>query len=121
MTAVKRSPENEFIKNNDLNELKNSHASPTFGLRRQKLINISEKLMTIIGVCGQTLFYFQAYKIYAGGSAQDVSVPGFCFAFFSLISWLFYGLLIKNKVLIIVNAFAAIGAFLTLLAIYMIS
>lgn len=89
--------------------------------QRQKFINIAEKLMTVIGASGQILFYLQAYKIYSVGSANDVSTPGFCFSLFSLVCWLLYGLLIKNKVLIIVNIFAVIGAALTLLAIFWVS
>lgn len=89
--------------------------------RRQKLIILAEKLMIGIGISGQTLFYLQAYKIYSMGSAKDVSAAGFSFALFSLVCWLLYGLLIKNKVLIIVNILAVLGASLTLLAILLVS
>lgn len=86
-----------------------------------KFVTCAEKIMIIVGVCGQSLFYFQAYKIYAMGSASDVSGWGFSFAFLSLVCWLIYGIIIHNKVLILVNAFAVIGAFLTLLAIFLVS
>ena len=89
--------------------------------RLSKNIAIIEKLMMIVGIVGQTLFYFQAYKIYTTASAKDVSVIGFSFALFSLACWLLYGLVIKNKVLIIVNTFAVIGAALTLIAIFIVS
>lgn len=102
-------------------DVSSSAALPTFTPWRQRLIKVSEKLMTVIGLSGQTLFYFQAYKIYSVGSANDVSVPGFCFALLSLVAWLLYGILIRNNVLIIVNSFASIGASLTLLAIYLVS
>ncbi|MCE3230717.1 MAG: hypothetical protein K0R76_553 [Alphaproteobacteria bacterium] len=85
------------------------------------LIKVAEKLMVLVGVLGQTLYYFQAYKIYSVGSAKDVSGIGFGFSFFSLVCWLLYGILIKNKVLIIVNIFAIIGASLTFLAIFLVS
>lgn len=89
--------------------------------RQSKNIAIIEKIMMIVGIIGQTLFYFQAYKIYTTASAKDVSVLGFSFALFSLACWLLYGLIIKNKVLIIVNTFAVIGATLTLIAIFIVS
>ncbi|MCC2667381.1 MAG: hypothetical protein K0S63_1297, partial [Gammaproteobacteria bacterium] len=89
--------------------------------RRQRLVNLAEKFMIGIGISGQTLFYLQAYKIYSMGSANDVSAAGFSFALFSLVCWLLYGLLIKNKVLIIVNILAVLGASLTLLAILLVS
>ena len=89
--------------------------------RQSKNIAIIEKMMMIVGIIGQTLFYFQAYKIYTPASAKDVSVLGFSFALFSLACWLLYGLVIKNKVLIIVNTFAVIGATLTLIAIFIVS
>lgn len=90
-------------------------------LNQSKHLDIIEKLMMIVGIVGQTLFYFQAYKIYTTASAKDVSVTGFSFALFSLICWLLYGFVIKNKVLIIVNTFAVIGAALTLLSIFIVS
>lgn len=89
--------------------------------RQTKTIAIIEKMMMIVGIIGQTLFYFQAYKIYTTASAKDISVLGFSFALFSLACWLLYGLVIKNKVLIIVNTFAVIGATLTLIAIFIVS
>jgi len=89
--------------------------------QEQRFEKLTEQVMILIGVIGQSLFYLQAYKIYTIGSAEDVSALGFSFALFSLVSWFIYGLIIKNKVLIYVNAFAVIGASLTLLAIYLVS
>jgi MtN3 and saliva related transmembrane protein len=89
--------------------------------QRQRIEKLAEPIMIFIGVIGQSLFYLQAYKIYTVGSAEDVSALGFSFALFSLVSWFIYGLIIKNKVLIYVNAFAVIGASLTLLAIFLVS
>ena len=88
---------------------------------RQNFIKIFEKFMILVGIIGQSLYFFQAFKIYTLGSARDVSTPGFSFALFSLICWLLYGFLIKNKVLIVVNVLAVIGASLTLLAIFLVS
>lgn len=72
-----------------------------------------EKFMTVVGLMGQLLFYLQALKLYQLKSAHDLSLPGYLFALFSLMCWLFYGILKRDKVLIIVNFFAVIGAGLT--------
>lgn len=100
---------------------KEGAAPPSLSTRRQYLVAWAEKIMAAVGISGQTLFYFQAYKIYSVGSAIDVSTWGFSFAFISLVCWLLYGIIIKNKVLILVNTFAVVGAFLTLLAIFLVS
>jgi MtN3 and saliva related transmembrane protein len=76
-----------------------------------------EKYMLCMGILGQLLFFFQAHKIFTLRSAQDVSLPGFVISFLSVASWVVYGLQIKNKVLVISNAVACIGAFLVILGI----
>ncbi len=76
-----------------------------------------ERYMLAMGVIGQSAFYFQALKIYSHKSAQDVSLIGSLFAFISVTSWLIYGILLKNKVLILSNIVAVIGAGLVLAAI----
>lgn len=79
------------------------------------------KFMILIGILGQSLYYLQAFKIYMKRSAQDVSLEGFLIAFFSLACWLIYGILIKDKVLIIVNIVAVFGAGLASVAILSVS
>ena len=79
------------------------------------------KFMILVGVAGQSLFYLQAFKIYRAGSADNVSLEGFSLSLFSFVCWLFYGFLIKDKVLVIVNAFAFVGASLTILSILLAS
>ncbi len=76
-----------------------------------------EKYMMVVGVLGQLLFYVQAIKIFTTRSAGDVSIIGFLLGFISVSSWLVYGILIKNKVLIIANAVAVIGALLVIVGI----
>ena len=77
-----------------------------------------EKYMLVMGLAGQCLFYLQGYTIFANHSAQDVSLWGFLFSLVSVSSWLIYGLIIKNKVLITANIVACIGALLVVLGIY---
>jgi len=84
---------------------------------REKLVKFYTKYMTIIGVLGQFMFFFQAYKIFAAKNAGSVSFSGFTISLIAVSSWLVYGVLIKNRVLIVSNIVAVIGAMLVLIGI----
>ena len=84
---------------------------------KTRLLYFYEKYMFIVGTLGQLLFYTQGIKIFANKSASDVSLLGFSLGLISVTSWLIYGVLIKNKVLIISNAFAVIGALFVVIGI----
>lgn len=73
--------------------------------------------MLVMAVLGQLLFYIQGVKIFVTESANGVSMIGFCLGFVSVSSWLIYGILIKNRVLVLSNAFAVIGALFVILGI----
>lgn len=83
----------------------------------QKLMRIYEHYMLLIGSFGHFLFVLQTIKIIQTGSAHDLSLGGFLISFISLISWLIYGFLKKDRPLIIVNAVGAFAAFVCLCAI----
>lgn len=76
-----------------------------------------ERYMIFIGVFGQGVFYSQFYTILQNKSAQDVSLFGFTCGFISVFSWLVYGLMLRDKPLIIANTIATLGALLVLMAI----
>jgi len=78
---------------------------------------IFEVYMFAIGIAGQLVFYLQLYKIIIAKSAQDVSLVGFSFGLLSVTSWLIYGIVIKNRVLIFANTFAVVGALSVTIAI----
>jgi MtN3 and saliva related transmembrane protein len=80
-----------------------------------------EKYMLFIGIIGQLAIYIQAYLIFTNKSAVDVSLVANLFTFVSLTSWLIYGLILKNKILIISNLFAVIGNIWVLTGIWMYS
>lgn len=80
-----------------------------------------ERYMSIIGPATNIMFYLQAYKIFTSRSAQDVSGVGFLISVIGLGSWLIYGILLKNKPLIIANIFGVTGALLTLIGVLMYS
>lgn len=73
--------------------------------------------MTVVGVLGQLLFYSEFVTILNNQSARDVSLFGFVCGFISVSSWFVYGLLLKDKPLIITGVVATIGATLTIIAI----
>ncbi|MGI4851023.1 MAG: SemiSWEET family sugar transporter [Janthinobacterium lividum] len=75
------------------------------------------KFMMIIGTLGQAFFYMQAYKIFTTKSADNLSLEGFLIPCFSLSAWLVYGLLIRDKVVILANVVGVIGAVLVVAAI----
>lgn len=77
-----------------------------------------EKYMYIVGILGQMVFYAQAYTIFYNKSAVDVSLLGFFTGFVSVASWLIYGIVIHNSVLIAANIIATIGALLVLIGIF---
>ena len=78
-----------------------------------------EKYMVLIGSVGHCLFIFQALKILETHSSHDVSLKGFVVSFVSLVSWLIYGFLKKDWVLIIVNLFGATASLICIIMIIM--
>lgn len=84
---------------------------------KPRFLAFFEKYMLAVGILGQMIFFMQGLEIFLNQSAQDVSVLGFSVGFVAVSSWLTYGVLIKNRVLIIANIFAVIGALFVLLGI----
>ncbi len=82
-----------------------------------KLMKIYEKYMTCIGPVGNIMFYIQSYKMFTTKSAENISAPAFLLCLIGLSSWLIYGILLKDKPLIIANLVGVIGAMLTLFCI----
>jgi MtN3 and saliva related transmembrane protein len=84
---------------------------------KSKFMWFYEKYMLVVGVLGQLLFYTQGIKIFMTKSANDISLMGFLFGLVSVTSWLFYGIFIKNRVLVVANAFAVGGALLVVVGV----
>jgi MtN3 and saliva related transmembrane protein len=66
--------------------------------------------MYLVGIGGNLFFYIQAWEIFQRKSASDVSLTAFGVALWAVSSWLAYGLVLRNPVLIIANIVAIIGA-----------
>jgi MtN3 and saliva related transmembrane protein len=73
--------------------------------------------MIFIGVFGQLVFFAQAHKIFITKSASDVSMLGFVAGLISVTSWLIYGIMLKDRPLIIANAVACSGAIAVLIGV----
>ena len=76
-----------------------------------------EKYMLIIGGCGSLIFYLQAMKIFHEKSAVGVSLLAFIVGLISSVSWMIYGIQIKNRVLIYSNILSTIGASIVIIGI----
>lgn len=73
--------------------------------------------MSCVVVLGQLMHFFQAWKIFSSQSARDVSIISYLICLVLLIHWLGYGLLIKNRLLIIAEGLGLLGATLVMLGI----
>ena len=71
---------------------------------------ILESYMSWIVVLGQSMHFIQAWKIYTTKSSSDVSLTAYIICMILLLHWFSYGLLIKNKVLIIAEGLGLLGA-----------
>jgi len=80
-----------------------------------------EKYMLLVGLAGSLVFYLQAFKIFYDRSAEDVSLSAFLIGLVSVTSWMIYGMIIKNKIILISNFFATIGALMTVIGILLFS
>ena len=64
---------------------------------------------------GQSMHYIQAYKIYNTQSAEDISVASYIICLILLIHWAIYGILVRDKVIIIAEILGIIGVMLVLI------
>ncbi|MBI2344489.1 hypothetical protein HYV10_00255 [Candidatus Dependentiae bacterium] len=93
------------------------NSSDKVAIMREKFLNYYQYYMYVIGFVGQLIFVFQSYKIWQTQSSADVSLPGFLSCFIAVCSWLLYGILIRNSVLIRVNSFGVVVGIICLVMI----
>lgn len=84
---------------------------------KEKLFKFYERYMIAMGIAGQCLFFIQGYKIFLTRSASDVSFAAFLLGLISVSSWFVYGLMRKDRALILANFFGILGALLVLVGI----
>jgi len=73
--------------------------------------------MSVIVTLGQSMHFFQSWKIFSTQSAEDVSMISYLICLTLLLHWLGYGYLIKNRLLIIAEGMGLLGAVLVVVAI----
>ncbi|HTM06274.1 MAG TPA: SemiSWEET family transporter [Patescibacteria group bacterium] len=76
----------------------------------QPYFDYYKKYMLFIGAIGHSVFVLQTYKIFLTKSSHDVSLEGFLIYTLSVASWLLYGYLVRDKILIRVNLFGFVAA-----------
>jgi MtN3 and saliva related transmembrane protein len=64
---------------------------------------------------GQSTHYIQAWKIYNTKSAEDISLMSCIICLVLLIHWLVYGIIVKDKVIIIAETLGIIGSILVII------
>lgn len=89
-------------------------------LSRERIIRFYGKYMIFMGSAGHLIFVLQTRKILKTKSATDVSLEGFLIALFSIASWLLYGYLKKDKVLLTVNLFGFVVGFICIVVIILL-
>jgi uncharacterized protein with PQ loop repeat len=68
-----------------------------------------EKYILIAGAAGHLASVFQTIKIINVGSSQNVCLSGYLICLASLISWFVYGIIKRDRALILVNAFGCLA------------
>jgi len=63
---------------------------------------------------GQSMHYIQAWKIYTTRSAEDISLVAYIICLILLIHWLVYGIVIKDRVIIMAETLGVIGSMLVI-------
>lgn len=76
-------------------------------------------LVTIFGVVGGLANIPQIHKIFKRKSAKDISIITYSMVIVSSITWLLYGLEIKNIPIVIANTFSVITVTLVIIGWFM--
>jgi MtN3 and saliva related transmembrane protein len=78
---------------------------------KRRLFNL---YMSCIFNLGQSTHYIQAWKIFTTESAEDISLMAYIICLILLIHWVIYGIVTKNKVIIIAEILGITGAILVI-------
>ena len=68
---------------------------------------------------GQAVHYIQAWKIFRTKSSEDISLAAYILTLVLIVHWLFYGIHIKNKVLVLAEFLGIFGCILVIFGIYL--
>ena len=76
-----------------------------------------QNYMSVVVILGQSMHFFQSWKIFSTQSAEDVSIVSYLICLILLLHWLGYGYLIKNRLLIIAEGTGLLGSILVIIEI----
>lgn len=79
-----------------------------------QITKIYKAYMSWIVNLGQSMHYIQAYKIFNNKSAEDISIVAYIICLILLIHWLIYGIIEKDKIIIIAESLGSVGVLLIL-------
>ena len=63
---------------------------------------------------GQSMHYIQAWKIFTTRSAEDISITAYIVCLVLLLHWLVYGIMIKDRIIILAETLGIVGTILVL-------
>lgn len=89
--------------------------------RKVSFRQIYELYMVFIGSAAPISAFAQAYKTFTTQSANDLSMVANIVGLVTIISWLVYGIILRNPPLIISNIFGSIGAVVVIIGIILYS
>ena len=92
--------------------------SSTFNIRKNyymKKNRILSIYMSWVVNLGQSMHYIQAWKIFSTKSAEDVSILAYTVCLVVLLHWFAYGIIIKDKILIMAETLGIFGATLVII------
>ena len=78
-------------------------------------MKLFEVFVTAVGIIMSLGYFPQAYKIYKSKSARNVSFINYIILSIGTLTWLVYGILLKDVVIIISFVVGVIGSWLVLL------
>jgi len=73
--------------------------------------------MLLIGVAGGMIPWIQFFEIMVNKSSKDVSLSSYILVLIVVFSWLVYGVVKKDKIIIVANAISVLGAAVCLISI----
>ncbi len=77
-------------------------------------MEIFKIFVTIMGIAMSLAYYLQAYTIWKNKSAQNVSIPAYIIFSLGTLTWFIYGILLRDRAIILSFVFGVIGAWTVL-------
>jgi len=85
--------------------------------KKTTMKNLFNYYMLFVGIASSFIPYIQAYKIFYLKRSKGVSFLASLFSFFTVASWLVYGIVLHNNLLIVSNIMALMSALIVLVTI----